>query len=104
MDNKTGIYIESPYGELLNKVVTEMIDRDFTLQAIEKYVSQIEGFLNFMAGPDFRDADIRAYLKTVQSDSSLQALHFFFKSVLASIKQGSDLSDGLDNLYPKITV
>lgn len=103
---KTGIQIESPYSDLLNKVVTEMINRDFTLQAIEKYVSQIEKFLKFMAESDFKDIDVRAYLKSINSDSSLQALHFFFREVLASTRQeiSKAPSEALEGLYPQLAV
>ena len=81
MENPT-IFIDSPYSNLLNKVVAEMISRDYTLKAIDNYVFQIEQFLNFVSSTEIEGADFRSYIQSIKGDTSLQALHFFFKEVL----------------------
>ena len=83
----SGICIESQYSDLLNKVVSVMVNRDFTLKTIDNYVTQIEGFLEKMGADEMDYVDMRSYLNAIKSDSSFQAIHFFFKEVLGPQKQ-----------------
>lgn len=79
--NQPAVCIENQHGELLNMVVSEMVNQDYTLKSIDNYVSQIESFLNTMSS-SIDQRDLKYYLKEVESNSTLQALHFFFKEVL----------------------
>lgn len=98
-----GICIESQYSDLLNRLVSTMINRDFTLQKIDAYVSQIENFLNTVSSPDIQDLDIKSYLST--TTTSVQAIHFFFKEVLASKKQDQGPTDlDLSGLYRQLAL
>ena len=81
---QSGITIEGRYGPILNQVVNEMVRRDFTLKTIENYVHQIEDFLNMMGKEAVQHSDIKSYMNSVKSYSSLQALHFFFKEVIGT--------------------
>jgi len=68
MENPT-IFIDSPYSNLLNKVVAEMISRDYTLKAIDNYVFQIEQFLNFVSSTEIEGADFRSYIQSIKGDT-----------------------------------
>ena len=75
MENPT-IFIDSPYSNLLNKVVAEMISRDYTLKAIDNYVFQIEQFLNFVSSTEIEGADFRSYIQSIKGDNTSKPYTF----------------------------
>ena len=86
---QAGITIEGRYGPILSQVVSEMVRRDFTLKTIENYVIQIEDFLNTMGKESIEHSDIKTYMNSIKSYSSLQALHFFFREILSNQNKGT---------------
>jgi len=84
--NQPTVCIENQHSDILNMVVTEMVDQNYPLKAIDSYVSQIESFLNTMSS-SIDSRDLKYYLKEIDTTTTVQALHFFFKEVLT--KQNS---------------
>ncbi len=84
--NNPSIYIEAPnHSDLLNMMVSEMVNQNYTLKSIDTYVSQIETFLNTLSGME--TTDIKSYLSRIKSDSTIDAIHFFFRDILANFEQ-----------------
>jgi len=107
------INIDGPYGNLLNKMVSEMASREYNLKTIESYVLQMENFLSTISSPNIDISDLKIYLNRTLSSSTLEALHFFFREVLPSTTQ-EQLGQAIkpahqsltlqDSLYPVLVV
>ncbi len=83
--NQPTVCIETQHADLLNRVVSEMVDKNYPLKSIDSYVFQIENFLNIMTSSNMETTDIKSYLNNIKSDTSLQALHFFFREILPTV-------------------
>ena len=105
--------IDGPYGNLLNKMVSEMASKEYSLKTIEAYVLNMEKFLSTISSPNIDLSDLRIYLNRTLSGSTIEALHFFFREVIAPTTQEpvsqtksaiQSLSLQEDSLYPILAV
>ncbi len=105
--------IEGPYGTVLSKMMYEMVRKDYPLNEIESYITNIEKFLTLIASPNMDISDVKMYLTRTISSTSVEALHFFFREVLASLPQETgyperpadrNLNLQEDSLYQVLTV